>query len=132
MALQRPIYDLVLLLDPTIDEDRRTKILDDVEHMIGDRRGEIVSAHDWGVRPMVYEVRKHAEAEYHLLQFHATNELLEAFDHSLKITDGILRHRVIKLRPGTPAPPDMTPGAHLGHEDEHAVGGELEHEPAEA
>jgi small subunit ribosomal protein S6 len=132
MAQERPIYDLVLLLDPTIDEDRRTKILDDVEGMIGKRGGEIVSAHDWGVRPTVYEVRKHAEAEYHLLQFHATNELLLALDHSLKITDGILRHRVIKLRPGTPAPPDMTPGAHVAHEEEHTAGHELEHEPAEA
>jgi small subunit ribosomal protein S6 len=128
MATEPAVYDLVLLLDPTIDEDRRTKILDDVEGMIGNRGGEIVGAHDWGVRPTVYEVRKHAEAEYHLLQFHATNELLEALDHSLKITDGILRHRVIKLRKGTPAPPDMTPGAHVAADGE-AVG---EPEPAEA
>ena len=47
----------------------------------------------------------------------------------LKITDGILRHRVIKLGAGTPAPPDMTPGAHLGHEEPAE---EFEHEPAEA
>ena len=129
MAQERPIYDLVLLLDPTIDEDRRAKILDDAEGMIANRGGEIVSAHDWGVRPTVYEVRKHAEAEYHLLQFHGTNELLEALDHSLKITDGILRHRVIKLRRGTPAPPDMTAGAVAAHEPQVD---ELEHEHAEA
>ena len=49
-------------------------------------------------------VRKHAEADYHLLQFRGLRELLEQLDHNLKITDGILRHRIIKLRLD-PAPP---------------------------
>lgn len=111
MAQENPLYDLVVLLDPTIDEERRAKILDDIEALLGSRGGELVTAHDWGVRPTAYEVRKHADAEYHLWQIHATNELLEAIDHTLKITDGILRFRVIKLRPGTPAAPDMSPAA---------------------
>ena len=36
-------------------------------------------------------------------------ELLDQLDHSLKITDGVLRFRITKLRPGTPPPPDLTP-----------------------
>ena len=127
MAQPPVLYDLVVLLDPTIDEDRRAKLLDDIEGLITQRGGEIVHAHDWGVRPTTYEVRKHAEAEYHLWQIHATNELLEAIDHTLKITDGILRFRVVKLRPGTPDAPDMTPGAGFADAEAHA-----EPEPAEA
>ena len=111
MALDPPVYDLVLLLDAALDEDRRHTILDDVEHAVEKHGGDIVSRHEWGVRPTTFEIDKKAEAEYHLLQFHATNELLLALDHSLKITDGVLRHRVIKLRRGTPAPPDLTPAA---------------------
>jgi small subunit ribosomal protein S6 len=59
----------------------------------------------------VYEVRKHSEADYHLIQFHGPSSLLEQLDHNLKITDGILRFRIIKLRPGTPEPPDLRPAA---------------------
>jgi small subunit ribosomal protein S6 len=59
----------------------------------------------------VYEVRKHAEADYHLIQFRGSPALLEQLDHNLKITDGILRFRIIKLRPGTPPPPDLRPAA---------------------
>jgi small subunit ribosomal protein S6 len=128
MAPEPALYDLVLLLDPTIDEERRAKILDGAEAMIDQRGGQIVGAHDWGVRPTAYEVRKHPDAEYHLLQFHANNELLEALDHSLKITDGILRFRVIKLRTGTPAPPDMTAAA-LAEDLDSEV--QAEPEPAE-
>jgi small subunit ribosomal protein S6 len=110
MATEAPLYDLVLLLDNELEQDRRDTILANVEDAI-DRAGEIVGRHDWGVRPTVYEVRKHAEAEYHLIQFHGPGELLEQLDHNLKITDGILRFRIIKLRPGTPPPPDLRPSA---------------------
>jgi small subunit ribosomal protein S6 len=110
MATEAPVYDLVLLLDNDIEQERRDTILANVEDAI-DRAGDIVGRHDWGVRPTVYEVHKHTEAEYHLLQFHGTDELLEQLDHNLKITDGILRHRIIKLRPGTPPPPDLSAAA---------------------
>jgi len=110
MATEAPLYDLILLLDNTIEQERRDTILANVEDAV-DRAGEIVGRHDWGVRPTVYEVRKQSEADYHLLQFHGPASLLEQLDHNLKITDGILRFRIIKLRPGTPPPPDLRPAA---------------------
>ena len=110
MATEAPIYDLTLLLDTSLDEERRLTILANVEEAI-DRAGEIASRHDWGVRTTAYEVRKHADADYHLLQFRGPRELLEQLEHNLKITDGVLRHRIIKLRPGTPDPPDLRPSA---------------------
>ena len=110
MATEPPVYDLVLLLDTQADEERRTEILDNVQAAI-EKSGEVVGRHDWGVRPTVYEVRKHGEADYHLLQFRGPASLLEQLDHNLKITDGILRFRIIKLRPGTPPPPDLRPAA---------------------
>jgi len=45
------------------------------------------------------------EGDYHLFQFEGENELLERLNHTLKITDGVLRFRVIKAKPGTPPPP---------------------------
>ena len=68
MASEAPVYDLILLLDTTIEQERRDTILANVEDAI-DRAGELVGRHDWGNRTTVYEVRKHAEADYHLLQF---------------------------------------------------------------
>src|SRR3954452_1065935 len=110
MATEAPVYDLTLLLDTALEHDRRDTILANVEEAI-DRDGEMVGRHDWGVRTTAYEVRKHADADYHLLQFRGTPGLLEALDHNLKITDGVLRFRIIKLRPGTAAPPDLRPVA---------------------
>jgi small subunit ribosomal protein S6 len=110
MASETPVYDLVLLLDTTIEQERRDTILANVEDAI-DRAGELVGRHDWGNRHTVYEVHKQSEADYHLIQFRGSPALLEQLDHNLKITDGILRFRIIKLRPGTPPPPDLRPAA---------------------
>jgi small subunit ribosomal protein S6 len=110
MATEEPTYDLILLLDPEAEEERRTNILASLEQVI-ERQGHVLSRHDWGLRPTAYEVRKRGDADYHLLQFQGTAELLEQLDHALKITDGVNRFRIIKLRKGTPPPPDLTMSA---------------------
>jgi small subunit ribosomal protein S6 len=110
MAAPAPTYDLVLLLDTSVADEQRAKIVADAEAMIT-RTGELVSKHEWGTRPMAYEIRHKGESEYHLLQFHGNAELLADLHRTLRITDGITRFRIIKLAPGTPDPPDQRAAA---------------------
>lgn len=97
------LYDLMLLLDPQADDERRAEIVRNVHTMI-ETSGSLVGAHDWGMRRMAYEIDHRPDAAYHLLQFEGGNDLLERLDHTLKITDGVLRFRTIRLRPGSPPP----------------------------
>ena len=106
MAKPEITYDLNVLLDSELPEEQRERILADVEAMIAES-GTIVSAHDWGRRKMAYEIRHKTDADYHLIQLHGPRELLERLDRTLRITDGVVRYRIIKLRPGTPGPPDL-------------------------
>ena len=111
MTLPATTYDLVLLLDPQAEEPLRAKIVADAREAIG-AKGELVRHDEWGERALAYPIDHKASAEYHLLQFHAGGaELLSGLDHSLRITDGVLRFRIIKLRAGVPAAPDMRPSA---------------------
>lgn len=110
-----PTYDLVLLLDRSkigqqSESDAHEKILADTRAQIA-AQGELVREDDWGIRALAYPIDRQTDAHYHLLQFHAgTPALLSELDRTLRITDGVLRFRIVKLAPGTPAPPDMRAG----------------------
>jgi small subunit ribosomal protein S6 len=111
MTLPAPTYDLVLLLDPQVEGSLRAKIVADARQAIA-AKGELVHHDEWGERALAYPIDHRATAEYHLLQFHASAaELIAELNRTLHITDGVIRFRVNKLKPGTPAAPDMRPGA---------------------
>jgi small subunit ribosomal protein S6 len=109
MAETTPLYDLTLLLSEGASDEQRAKILGDVESAISRAGGSIERNDDWGRRPLAYQIRHQPDAEYHLLQFKAPGTLIEDLSHTLRITDGVLRFRVIKVRPGTPAAPSSPP-----------------------
>lgn len=102
------VYDLMLLLDTAATDAQRAKILADTEAAIT-AEGTLIGKHDWGARALAYEIRHKGEAEYHLFQFNATPALLERLHRTLRLTDGIVRFRIIKLAPGTPDPPTVRP-----------------------
>jgi small subunit ribosomal protein S6 len=107
MTLPAPTYDLVLLLDPQAEEDTRTKIVADTRAAI-EAQGELLRHDEWGDRALTYPIDRKTTAEYHLLQFHAgASELLSGLDRTLRITDGVIRFRIVKLAPGVPDAPDV-------------------------
>jgi hypothetical protein len=57
---------------------------------------------------MAYEIDRRAEADYRVWRFTGGKDLLDDLDHSLKITDGVLRFRIFKVEADSPntVPPD--------------------------
>lgn len=109
MAKEPTIYDLVLLLSTSAEDERRAQILSNLEAAISRGGGSIERNDDWGSRPLTYQIRHQGEAEYHLLQFSGPASLLETLSHDLRIADGVLRFRIIKVLPGQPKPPESAP-----------------------
>ncbi|MGD0456104.1 MAG: 30S ribosomal protein S6 [Solirubrobacteraceae bacterium] len=135
MELPAPTYDLVLILDPRAEDDARAKIVADTRSTI-EAGGELLRHDEWGERALTYPIDKHANGEYHLLQFHrAGTELLSGLDRTLRITDGVLRFRIIKLKPGVPDAPDMraasSPVARRPESEERPSATAAEQAPAE-
>ncbi len=111
MPAQNPTYDLMLLLDTSAEEDQRSKVLAEAERILETNGASVVSKHDWGVRRTAFEIRHKNDAEYHLLQFQGGPQVPAALDRYLRITDGVVRFRVIKLRGREGAVPDLTASA---------------------
>jgi small subunit ribosomal protein S6 len=108
MSANKPLYDLVLMLDTSADDARRKEIVASAEETIA-AGGEVVNKQDWGPRQMTFEIRHKKDADYHLLQFHATPDVLERLDRQLRIVDEVVRYRIVKLAPGTPPPVEQRP-----------------------
>ena len=98
------LYDLMVLVDPTAPEERQATVASEVEKMISSG-GNLVGEHDWGTRRLAFEIDHRPEAAYRLYQFEGDNDLLDRLHHSLRIMDGVLRFRIIRLKPGSPPPP---------------------------
>ena len=95
-------YDLMVLIDADVPEERRTGILQAVKSSIDAGDGDLKGDAEWGVRRLAYEIDHRPEAYYHLFQFEAAPELLGQLEHNLSIDDAVLRHRIIRLDKGIP------------------------------
>ena len=110
MAAPAPRYDLMLLLDPKAEDDQRTKIRTDVRAMI-ESEGTLDTAQEYGTRQLAYEIEKGKDSEYDLFQFAGPATLLEHLQRTLRITDGVIRFRIIKQTPGAQPAPDLRQSA---------------------
>jgi len=114
MPEQARLYDLMLVLSMTAEDERRAKILSDVEAQITSGGGAIERNDDWHSRPLAFEINHQAEGEYHLFQFTGPTSLLEGLSHNLRIDDAVLRFRIIRVLPGTPPAPESAPPVMAG------------------
>ncbi len=94
------------MLDPGQDAPARDGIAQEARGKI-EAGGALKHENSWGLRKMAYEIGQCTEADYRWFRFEAPVELLEQLNHSLKITDGVLRFRIFKVDADTPmmAPP---------------------------
>jgi len=103
------------MLDPGPDEAGRDALAQDVKSRI-EGKGTLEQENKWGLRKLAYEIGQRNEADYRWYRFRGPSELLDELNHNLKIADGVLRFRVFKVDPETPAmvPPAVAapaPGA---------------------
>jgi small subunit ribosomal protein S6 len=105
-------YELVLMLDPEIPEERREQIASEARKRI-ESGGSLRADTAWGMRKLAYEIRQRTEADYRFFRFETGAEVLEELSHNLRIADGVLRFRIFKVDPRSPAivPPAPTASA---------------------
>jgi small subunit ribosomal protein S6 len=85
-------YEIMLLLDPELAEERANEIIQRVRDSVESSGGTWDGHAPWGRRRMAYEINHKIEAVYHLLLFTCTAETLAEITRVLKITDGVVRH----------------------------------------
>ncbi len=106
-------YEVMIILDPTLDDETVRTEVDRATELIkarGDNPGRVER---WGKRRLAYEIRKHREGNYVLVSAQAEPATMSALDRQLTLADGVLRHKVVHLPEkalGKPARPLSTVG----------------------
>jgi small subunit ribosomal protein S6 len=108
-------YEILLMLDPELAEERADEIIARVRERVEGDAGSWDGHEPWGRRKLAYEIGHRSEGVYHLLLFTSTPETLAEISRVLKITDGMVRHLAVRrVRGGqtkAPAAPPAAPAA---------------------
>jgi small subunit ribosomal protein S6 len=110
-------YEILLMLDPELPEDRQTQIITRVREAIENDGGRWDNEEPWGRRRLAYEIDHKQEGVYHLLTFAAEPATLDEISRVLKITDGVMRHMAVRrikgasTRPPQPGPEERVAAA---------------------
>lgn len=98
-------YEILLLLDPELDDARQAEIVGRVRELV-ERDGGSWDLHDpWGRRKLAYEIDHKADGSYHLLHFTCSATTLDEVSRVLRIDDGVMRHMATRRIEGSPARP---------------------------
>jgi small subunit ribosomal protein S6 len=104
-------YEIMLLLDPELPEERANEIIQRIRDAVEGAEGSTWDGHEpWGRRHLAYEIDHKGEAVYHLLLFTTTPDTLAEITRVLKITDGVVRHLAVRrVKGGHIKPPSAPP-----------------------
>ena len=89
-------YELMVILDPEIDERQVAPKLDGFLKVITGDGGTIENVDIWGKRRLAYEIQKKNEGIYAVVDFTATSEATQELDRQLKLSEQIMRTKVLR------------------------------------
>lgn len=88
-------YELLVLLNPTLDEEARETAVGRVQDVITNDGGTIDNVDSWGKRKLAYEIDKLTEGDYVLFDFHTEPSAIAELDRVLHIADPVVRYMIV-------------------------------------
>src|ERR1700742_479176 len=89
-------YELMVILDPEIDERTVAPSLDKFLNVIRNDGGTIENVDIWGRRRLAYEINKKAEGIYAVVNFTANSDATIELDRQLKLSEAVMRTKVLR------------------------------------
>ncbi|MBS3973378.1 MAG: 30S ribosomal protein S6 [Actinobacteria bacterium] len=88
-------YELMLLLNPALEEEARAALLEKVEGLVS-ANGAVDSIDSWGKRRLAFEIQKLTEGDYVVVNFRAEPSAIAEIDRVLHITDPVVRYMLVR------------------------------------
>ena len=91
-------YELMIIVNGGLDETAVTATIERFTTLIADQGGTVERVDHWGKRQFAYEIQHMNEGYYTVIDLQLSSEGLLEVERQLRLTDEIVRHKVV--RPG--------------------------------
>lgn len=89
-------YEVVVILDPSLEERTVAPSLDKYLFLVTKDGGTVDNVEVWGRRRMAYEIKKNAEGIYAIVSLQAEPATVKELDRQLTLNESVLRTKVIR------------------------------------
>ena len=89
-------YEVMVILDPTLEERTIAPSLDTFLNVIKSDGGTVENVDIWGKRRLAYEINKHADGIYAVIDINAEPAAVRELDRQLNLNESVLRTKVLR------------------------------------
>jgi small subunit ribosomal protein S6 len=90
-------YEVVVILDPELEERTVAPSLDTFLNVVKNDGGTVRNVDVWGRRRLAYEINKKGDGIYALLNIDCTPAAVSELDRQLSLNESVLRTKVIRV-----------------------------------
>ena len=90
-------YELMVILDPELEERTVTPSLETYLKIIKDSGGTVNKLDLWGKRRMSFEILKKSEGIYAVVDMHCEPAAIKELDRQLNLNESVLRTKAMRL-----------------------------------
>jgi len=89
-------YELILIVQPDLDEDSTNGVIERVQSMITDNGGEILNTELWGTKELAYTIQSFHEGYYVYMDVKFEPEFGTELKQNLRYVETIIRYMLTK------------------------------------
>ena len=90
------LYELMVILDPTVEERTVAPSLDKFLNVIRNGGGTVDKVDIWGRRRLAYEINKKTEGIYAVINVNANSADVLEVDRQLRLSEAVMRTKVLR------------------------------------
>lgn len=89
-------YEMMVILDPSIDERTVTPSMDKLLEQVTAAGGSVEKVDVWGKRRLAYEILKNSEGIYVVINMTTTPEVALELNRQLTLNETVLRTKLLR------------------------------------
>ena len=90
-------YELVLIINPELDETETDSVVEGVKSNIESNGGEVLKVDPWGRKRMSFPIKRNSDGYYVLFIFKSEPAFVLQLTSSFRVIESIIRHLVVQF-----------------------------------